>query len=1301
MDSDLPKAVEEELRIMVELISQQTAAISGMSKSIVDITGSVNGVKKAANTEQNSLDKDAKAVAQNNVGQTALQKNNERYRELTDQAIDNFISVGQTGKNVILSFATNVLSTQEGFAKYNNVIGGIGDAALDLGRNFGIVGTIIGGLFKGFSMVLQYQTQQADNIFKAYDSVARLGTAGTISSKEVMAMGRGAGLTSMDLDKLIDPMKSVRGGFVGLGGLQSKGIKIFGEAAAVSENVRKEFQRLGMGDKDRNQAIADFLSMMNTTGMAFSTEMQSAEGLQKAALTYTRQMNVLADVSGLTVEEAKKKYEMQMATEENALFQNKLKQDMVAAQKAYDSAATAEEREAASKRLEALKQKDAGYQALNKELMSSNLSQEQIVGMQRRFFTGYADKYSSQLDSWGVPVEKILDKARKNQLKPGEAKKEILGEFREHLADFGEQNAMLDKESAKNMGLGIELIKHSTQTIKDDYEKIFKDANDKIKDNQDGKGPVANDPAQIARNELTEAERKLRQKIDKLAEEYNPFLGNGGKLFEKLEDAAKGALGVLLLIVAFKAGKFAVKGTSKLIKRIRGTGGTKANAAVSAAAGAPKTVSKEAVVEAATEAAGGSKVKAAEQAVTKGMQIATEPAAGKIVKFLFLPVTGLASLGAAFVPIVTGAGYVGAAILAIGVALAAGSKVIEKATIPILSRALKMYDTLDGEKIQIYGNAMLSLGTSIAIATAGSFTGSLTKAVNFFTSMFSSDEDPLDVLGAKILKVQELDFNKKQLVNNTTALVMFASIMAQGLKKTAKMASAQAMQSATDAISGFFSNDLPIDQFKEFSKLEINSKAVKTNSTAFKFFAEALSQFKGFGSSAGAISSAIAESTARFFGVSPPLEEVVDFSKLVIDPKKTKNNAISFRLFSEAMSSYKGIGSGLGALSLAIGESVYKFYKGKPPVDRFYSFATLQINESDIKMRTKAFMDFVEAFSSYKPNAGFLDTISGLITGGSSYFSEGGALYKFEEFANMNFTKQNKDGSTSIDEGALSQYGMSIGTSAFTGSSPLADAASNLVDTGADAASTVFGKLADAASTAWDKAKGVWDSVKIHNVIKFTSQSGQYENFIALNPPMQEAVLAAATEYKQVTGNKLQMNSGRRKLEDQQRIYDTSVRNGTPGRQPNGRLVAKPNPNAPHIKGNAIDLQQGINDTARTNQILAKYNLKNKYGRRDLPHYDLYAERGGVFTGPGSGYPIELHGSEIVVPMNPNSVLMRLAQIPYDNVKPKGIEGLLDGPQGSINFELYNKISSQLDELYAVIDNTHDLDKKMLKHELF
>jgi hypothetical protein len=203
---------------------------------------------------------------------------------------------------------------------------------------------------------------------------------------------------------------------------------------------------------------------------------------------------------------------------------------------------------------------------------------------------------------------------------------------------------------------------------------------------------------------------------------------------------------------------------------------------------------------------------------------------------------------------------------------------------------------------------------------------------------------------------------------------------------------------------------------------------------------------------------------------------------------------------------------------------------------------------------------------------------------------------------------------------------------------------------------------------------------------------------------MQVAVLNAAADYKRETGNRLQVNSAKRSIEDQTRLYNTSVRNGTPGVQPNGRLVARPNPNAPHMRGNAIDLQQGISDTARTNRILARHKLINDFGRRDLPHYELKAEDGGIFDGPNTGYPIKMHGSEMVSPLNMNSVLMKLAKTPAtesakntpaitssksdDSSKPDALYSNI--------LKMNSDIANMLDRVIDVLESDHSTQNKIL-----
>ena len=142
---------------------------------------------------------------------------------------------------------------------------------------------------------------------------------------------------------------------------------------------------------------------------------------------------------------------------------------------------------------------------------------------------------------------------------------------------------------------------------------------------------------------------------------------------------------------------------------------------------------------------------------------------------------------------------------------------------------------------------------------------------------------------------------------------------------------------------------------------------------------------------------------------------------------------------------------------------------------------------------------------------------------------------------------------------------------------------------------------------------------------------------------MQRAVYNAAKEYLSSTGNKLQVNSAKRNPDDQQRLYDETVRAGRPGRGPSGMLVAKPG-RSPHEGGNAIDIQQ-YNDRLAV-QILGKYGLHQKYGSKDPVHFELTAADGGIFDGPQKGYEAQLHGTELVAPLLKDSVLMKLAQTP-------------------------------------------------------
>jgi hypothetical protein len=1227
MNSEFTQELEEEFRVLVELLSQHTVALTGMTDSINKITTTVVNANSSVTDYNNSQKKNVDAIKQNNVGSTALQKSNKRYNEIVNEARDSLIRAADLGKNALIGLYKTAISTQEGFAKYNSTISKVGDISVELGKNFGILGTAVGYLFKGFTVLLEYQTQQADNILKATDEIARMGAAGTFTAKQILDMGHGAGLTSMELEKLTGPMKSVAGGFVALGGTTSEGIKKFGEVVAVSEDVRREFKRLGMGDKERNQSLADFVTLMNKSGTAFRDELSSSGGVQQAALQYARQMYVLADVSGMSVEEAKKKYEAQMSTLETALYQNKMEQDRIAAQKAYDNADTAEERAAASAKLEKIKKDKAGYLAFNNALMQAGVGPEQVAAAQRQYFTGYIDGTSAQFAQWGVDLDSLIVKAKSGELDSGEAAQEIKTGFQTTVNNLGQTTVALDQQTAKNMGLGIDMIRRTTQQSETDYKKELQDAVGKITGNQYGVGKVAEDPAQEARNDLTEAERALRITADSFIADLNPLLGNTG-LLKGLGIAAASATAIFLAIAAFKLGSAGVG----LVKKI----GTSPSSGVKGVSRTDVGIAAVNPIEKADDASFATKAGKAEDTATKGLQLASEPKSSVAAKFLLFITEGLAGFGAVAVPMTVGSLKLSVAILAVGAAVAAANVIIGKVTIPYIAKGMSRFENLDGPKIQLMGQAIASLGLAFAIGSGSSLLASL----DFFNGI-KGGEKAIDDINQQVLTLQELEIDKDQFKNNLDALIAFSTALFLGNAASSKLSSATAASNIVKGVSSFFN-------------------------------------------------------------VRPPLSQVVYFSHLDLNVKGTKKNAESFKLFSEAMSSYKGMGSGLDSISSSLGEAAFKYFNSKPPLEQFVEFSNQNIDEKKVENDATAFTNFVNAMASYRPGPGFLDSISSLLTGGTSYFNKGGPVYKFEEFANKDFVKDKKTGE--FDTGLLEQYASDVGTEAFIGESPVAPIVDDVVEAGKD----VIDAGKDAVNAATSFLGGLVDAA----ILKLKPKNvtlGPAAFFDVIDKTLLGSFFLAAKDF----GKPISINSAYRSDPYQAQIW---VRGRilkekgiyTPARPKNTTTITYKGKSytvdgsgkgSKHGRGEAIDMST---DRTAFDPYLAKYGLHRPFKKDDAPHVQLKAKDGGVFTGPGSGYPVELHGSEIIVPMNPDSVLMKLSQLESDNLDEQELEDILMGKQNdNRNFELYSQLVSQLDQVYWMIDSTTDIDKKMLKEQLY
>jgi len=106
----------------------------------------------------------------------------------------------------------------------------------------------------------------------------------------------------------------------------------------------------------------------------------------------------------------------------------------------------------------------------------------------------------------------------------------------------------------------------------------------------------------------------------------------------------------------------------------------------------------------------------------------------------------------------------------------------------------------------------------------------------------------------------------------------------------------------------------------------------------------------------------------------------------------------------------------------------------------------------------------------------------------------------------------------------------------------------------------------------------------LEDILTFGGASGSRENFMALDPKVREAVILAAQEYKQLTGEKLRINSGKRSREDQERLYNEYLARGRTG------MPVAPPGRSSHESGLAVDIQQGKGDQ-RAIDILNRYGL--------------------------------------------------------------------------------------------------------------
>lgn len=222
----------------------------------------------------------------------------------------------------------------------------------------------------------------------------------------------------------------------------------------------------------------------------------------------------------------------------------------------------------------------------------------------------------------------------------------------------------------------------------------------------------------------------------------------------------------------------------------------------------------------------------------------------------------------------------------------------------------------------------------------------------------------------------------------------------------------------------------------------------------------------------------------------------------------------------------------------------------------------------------------------------------------------------------------------------------------------------------------VSGQITGGSSAATPAAEQ--SDTNIDSLFNFGEKvSGHKSNFELLDPKLKNALINAAKEYNDASGEKLTINSAHRSKQQNEAVKGAT--------------------NSKHLVGKAVDIQQ--HRDPMVDAILSKHGLKSS---KDDHHYEMPGARlGGSFSGPNSGYPVMLHGAETVVPTpNPNTTLLKLEGDAATDKITNALSGMNSDALKGIMQELYSMMDDKMSEMLDKLSTSNDLQDKLLKVQM-
>ena len=1250
MDPEQIREFEENLRRINEMLGQQSAAMASMTKSM-----QANAAATQKNTE---------ADKENTNGSNVLTKAKEAEQKAAEkgaEAVANYTAALYSSKNALNSFSSALFSGTEGFAKYGSTLGNLGDATLSVGKNFGLLGFAIGGAIKGMTMIGELALKQADDIGKATDAIARMGAANQFTGMQIAGLGHAALLSSAELDKFIKPMQAMGSSFKAMGTGSADATKTFfemaqgGRDAAEAEKMRANWRRMGFADDQaRAEAMAKAVDVMVSSGTSIDNVKKGMSSLAKITFDYQKNLTVISEITGKTAEQQAEQQKINAANMQWQVYEAQMNKKMRETSDAAEAERIRKELEGASKTRDLLA---ARYGEKGAAMAGQYYSGAPMtIGVPEMAMQGTKDE-----------VYKLLEGGKQGMSAEDQGKlvQEIAKKQQDTAVRFGTALSVDQSGSlAKTLGFDPKSMAETNIAASRDSGKAGKTAETAVEGIEQGKGAAANDPMQKTRDALIETEKKLKTAADELLLSMNPLVKgfDAGTIATAALAAAAIAAAAALAYMAGKAalGKF---------------GGVDSK-------GKPSSKAK-------------SKPRArdAKGRFTKAKPSMLSRATGSLGK-MASPLSSLASGAGRAAKFIPGVGLLAAGGMAAYDAVSGYKNAGE-------NLGIKGREATTGEKFSSAAGGALS-GLTFGLVAADSLSKAIAKATGAGPTVAKTPEAT-----PTVAKTPE---STAATVAKTTVATLSASASQDAAKEAqkkhaAQMAATDKSKEKTEASivtigSKIETDQRTIDQTKELQ--ETNEIRSKNEGAALNSLIRALDDATAklgiFGTSLQTIATTI---NGLGGGGTSPFGPAPDGGGGGGSPSGAGSAPANISSYMATTAMLESGGNANARAKTSSAGGMFQFLDGTwkqltKEMGKNYSLEDkfdprkaaevmayfTQKNKKQLEKSTGKPASNTDLYMAHFLGAGgaskFLNAMGrnpnalaadmdpkAARANKSIYYNESGKPRTLREVYDLMGSKYNKQ-SQVVAQGKAPKFVQEMA------------AAGGMKPGGGETA----GPSGDLAA-----------------YFNFRSPSGEEEDFKGMNGALQNALLMAAQDYKAQSGKKLTINSAKRSSEDGKRLWDETVKRGTPGKGPTGDLVAKPG-RSPHERGVGVDIQEYGDPKAL--DALSRAGLTRPYGMKDKVHFELKAMDGGIFDGPKSGYPVEMHGSELVAPLNANSVLAEMAKTPADTTT-EDITTPMTKPADTsdkgmnINAEMLAMLSDKLDTMIEALENGNDTSNKLLK----